>query len=755
MADNDLAAPIQSGEGPAPRGAPLIGPDYRALQAPAVVNTNLPDNGAAERAAAMGRAFREFGDVSAKVGNQLMSQAGREAGAKAGLDPNFQPKTGLASITAYGSAYDAAAHVSYINGTQAQVENALSTAEQDAAGDPVAFQTRAAAIGEAIVKQAPDMYKPELTNMIALRMQAGMTRTRAQAIQTARSDAYESYTSTTGSRIDTALQTASTLPGDQQAALVQKTIEDNRTQLDALVQARAITPERSAILQNKFQAQMTTAVQDQYTNNTVNHFMDLARAGDVDAADRALHQYITDPANSDADKAAVTKAYMTQADTFTQLQGKLHANDVAAIGQSLVQGKGLPAGQGAYGPDIEPQIHQLYKIGAISPELLHSLMDQSMRNQVNSIHDDSSNQLIDAAIHGGPKLDPEDKTVVKAADTYFRTHVAMSGVQPLSDPWVVGASAFARQTNIIPPSVLSQIRIGLISGNPQQAAQAAAAAERIRAANPQLDPYNKDPRSAAIANEINANTHAGMAPAAAYQTAVQTVDRPEAQAKVIKANYAQIVKQDPNGNGKALQDAMDAQVPGLFAKAPPAPVPLQAEYSRLVSTYYGMTQNIDTARKLAVQQTQTTWGMSQMNGTPELVKYPPEKLGITPQVIRSDVAASVKAAGYAGDPSQVHLTPNSNTDASGGRIWTLTHVDPKTGFPDVLLDQANRPLQYQVPAGPDFAKARQALIEQRIALAREQRDANRKNSADQTMYEQQLADQYLNGNPMQRAQAGR
>ena len=83
-----------------------------------------------------------------------------------------------------------------------------------------------------------------------------------------------------------------------------------------------------------------------------------------------------------------------------------------------------------------------------------------------------------------------------------------------------------------------------------------------------------------------------------------------------------------------------------------------------------MTGDINTARTLAAKQVQTTWGISQANGAPELVKYPPERLGVSPDLIRSDVASSVKAAGYQGDPSQVHLTPNANTDASGGRIWT-------------------------------------------------------------------------------------
>ena len=743
MAESDLIPSAQAGQGPAPAGGyGRDAIDYRRLQQPeeGIPLYRLANSGAAARAQELGRVFKEFGEQASSLSDKLATAQGARQGTAAGLDPNFKPKTGLEAVTAYGSAYDAAAHVSYVNGTHAQMENAFSQIEQDTAGDPVAFQTRAQAVADGIVKGAPDLYKPEIQNAAALRMQAGLTRTREQAIQTARSDAFESYTSTTDSRISSALSTAATLPAPQQAALVQKTIADNRTQLDALVQARAITPEKSAVLQNKFQDQMTQAVHDQYTTNTVNHFMDLARAGDRDAADRAMQQYLVDPANSDADRAAVTKQYLTAADAYSQLQSRVHANDIAAVGQSLVGNEKHP---GASGPGIENQIHQLYKQSAISPEGLHSLLDQSMRNQLESIKDDSSNQLLDAALHGGTKLDPTNREVAKAADKYFSTHIAMSGAAPLSDQWTIGAASFARQTNIIPKSVTDQIRIGLISGGPQTAVQAAAAAERIRAANPQIDPYSNDPRSAAIANEINANLHAGMSATAAYQTAMQTIDRPRDQKEIIAKQYGAIIRQDPNGNLKALQSAMDAQVPGWFAHAPPPPVPMQAEYNRLVSTYYTLNQNIDSARSLAAKQVQTTWGVSHMNGAAELTKYPPERLGVTADIIRSDVAASVKSAGFTGDPAQVHLMPNANTDSSQGRNWSLVHTDPTTGLSDVLLDHNNRPLQYQVPAGADFAKARQALIEQKLTAAREQREQQRKTAAEQIPGEQELADFYL------------
>lgn len=755
MAADDLTPRAIEGQGPAGQGFRPYGEDYRQTQRPelGIDPYRLPGSGMAAQAEALQRVFKEFEGIGGNVFNTAEKKLGAEAGAISGAAGHPQPYTGLAAITAYGSAYDAAAHVSYINGTNAQLEDKLTEIEQDSPGDPVAFQTRAKGVVDAILKEAPEIYKPELQTMAALRMHAGLTRTRAQAIEDAKSSAVASYTDTVESRIDAALKTASTLPPDQQGALVQRTIAENRGQLDALVKARAITAEKASEMQAKFEAATTKAVHEQYTSNIVDHFMSYARGGDVDAADKALHGYLADPANSAEDKTAVTKAYIAEVDNFHQAQARLHANDIAAVGQALVGNEKHP---GAYGRGIESRIHQLYKIGALSPEGLHSLLDQSMRNQVQSIKDDSANELLDAALHGGTKLDPTDHAVIKAADKYFQTHTEASSAAPLSDAWITAAAGFARQTNIIPPSVMSQIRIGLISGDPVGAARAAAAGERIRAANPQIDPWANDPKAAAIANSITTNLHAGMAPTAAYQLAVQQADIPPAQKEIVRQNYAQAVRANPGGNLKALQGALDSEAPGWFAHAPPAPVPMQAEFNQLTSTYYTLNGgNLDAARKLAAKQVQTTWGVSHMNGTPELVKWAPERLGVTPEQIRADVASSVQATGYSGDPAQVHLVPNAETDASAGRVWGLVHTDPTTGLSDVILNSRNQPVVYHVPAPPDFAKAQQARFDERLAQARQLRADQRKNTEDRIQGEEELANQYLSGNPQQRAMAGR
>jgi hypothetical protein len=742
MASDNLIPDASPGQGAAPRGSGPSLLDYRSLQAPAQVleQRQIPDNGAASRAEALSRAFADFGSEAGNVARKLNTQAGAQAGAAAGLDPMFAPKTGLASITAYGGAYNAAAHVSYVNNTQASIEDQLSKAEAANQGNPQGFAESAQAIHDAVVKEAPPMYQPEISNMISLRTVAGMTRTREQAIQTARSDAFESYTSTVNGRQSAALETAATLPDDKAQVVIQNTLQENRTQLDALVAARAITPEKSAILQRHFEEQFTSMAQGQHVDGVVQKMMDIARSGDVDSADKALHAYIADPNNSDTDKTVVTQHYLDESEKFQKLQSRVLAPELASVGQQLVQGSGQLAGQGAYGPQIESRIHALYKQGAINPEALRSLMDTSMRNQVQAIGNEADNMLIDAAVHGGQKLDPADKALVNATDTYFKSHIAINGAAPGTDLYASGAVAFARETNIVPPSVRSNVRVGLMSGDPVAAAKAAQLADRLQQANPQASPFDdSEPKLSALSGLINSNLKAGMTPQQSYSLAIQQTSVTPELRETREKNYGKAITAG-TPNNQALQSALNKAAPGLFSSAPAAPVAMQAAYGSLVQQLYDQTGDLPKSQELAAIQLQKTWGVTSVNGKPELTKYPINDRDVP--TVRADIATSAKAAGYDGDPSQIHLTPNALTDQTQGRVWSLTHTD-SNGVEDVLLDSHNQPLQYHVPGAQDFAKQRQQLIDAKMDAARKQRDFERSVSADQIQGEQALSDFYL------------
>src|ERR1700691_2572304 len=145
MADNDLIPPqiANGGTGSLPGGS---GVDYRQLQNPAEVDARGVDRAAsaagdasAQRAAALSNVFKQFEGMGVEGLHEMAIHNGQQAGAAAGMDPNFKPKTGLQAVTAYGQSYNAAAHSTYITSSQLSLEKQLTDIEQQNTGNPDGF----------------------------------------------------------------------------------------------------------------------------------------------------------------------------------------------------------------------------------------------------------------------------------------------------------------------------------------------------------------------------------------------------------------------------------------------------------------------------------------------------------------------------------------------------------------------------------------------------------------------------------------
>lgn len=736
MADEIIPPQIRNGGAGA---APVAtnAPDYRQVQSPDQIDIRHVDmaanemgSAAAGRARELGNLFKEFEGQSSRFGESFALQSGKRAGAAAGAAGRGQEITGLASVTPYAEGYNAAVHQTYITQSQLALEQQLTDIESNSLGDPEGFTRQAMAAVQGAIKGMDPVYQPGMSLWAQARVQAGVNRQNTQKAEDARNTALATYQSATPDLITSALHTAAALPGEQGDAVIQKLISDDQDRLDALVKSRTITPEQAVRLHQKMIDSAHQQMSGQKVDISLQPILQTMRTN-VEAADRLI---VRDDPNLTPDENAARQAeFEKERRAYVETQTRAHVGELTAVHQQLVGGD--------YGPAIEGHLHSLYKAGALSEEGLFGAMAQSLRNQLGAIDHDASLKLIDDVVHGerqGP-LDPKNKEQAKAVDEYFQEHLAQAGT--VSDQqYAIGAAEIFRQTGILPASVQSRIRVGLMSGDPLRAATAAALADKIQKVNPEADAFVANPKLTALSNLINDNLKTGMTAQAAYEMAVRTTDVPESVRKIRDANYRKALSTG-GGNEKALQDTLDAATPGFFSHAPAAPNALKAEFNSLTHEFYDQTGDIGKARDLAAKQLRQHWGMSSINGAPELMKYPiPDALV---PAVRADLAAAAKDTGYAGDPKTLRLTPNGDTDASGGRVWGVTHTDPNTGLEDVLLDKNNRPVRYALPAAPDFKKAREALVEKKLADARAERDAQRQNSADQVKFEQQLADQYL------------
>lgn len=724
-------------------GAPNVGnvraPDYRQLQAPVEVDVRHIDAAADDmaressaRAEELSRAFGAGNDVL-QTGLRI---AGNSAGQKAVAGGNPQPVSGLAALTSYGQGYNNAVHMTYEVNSKVALEGQLAQIESQTQSDPVSYAKQANAAVQAALKQTPEPFRTEMTPWATARVQAGVLRQQQQKADDVRNQALATYQQSTPDLITGALHTAAALPGPQGDAVISKLISDDKDRLNALVASHVITPEQAVTMHQKMVADAQNQMSGQKVTNSLTPIESAMRAN-VETADQMILQ--NDPALTPAQNAARLHTYLQDREQYVKAQTAAHASDLAAVHAQLAGG-----GDDSYGPELEGRLRSLYQAGAFTEEGYFSALSQSVRNQRSNIDDTADMQLVDQIVHGerqGP-LDPKDGAQAAAVDKYFQAHVTLSGANISPDQYAAGAAEVFRQTGILPASVQARIRIGLMSGDPQRAAQAAALAAKVQSVNPTADAFVQNPKLAALSGLINDNLKAGLPPTQAYSLAVGATEVTGEQRKIRDQNYTKALQ--ANGpNSVALQTALNKATPGIFSHAPPAPVAMQAQYDTLVREYYAQTGDIAKARSIAATQLRQTWGLTKVNGSPELMKYPiPD--GQVPTV-RADIASSAKAAGYAGDPAQIHLVPNAATDASGGRIFALVHTDPATGLSDVLLDKNNRPLQYQLPSTQNFAQARQQLIEQKLAAARKERAQQRQDSANASQFETELSNHYLSG----------
>lgn len=167
--------------------------DYRQVQGPEQLDTNLPDSGASARAQALSRTFKEFTDVAANEGSKFSAEAGKQAGAAAGAsgDPNY--RTGWNQFSAYNTAYNNAATGQYAIESQAHADDLAERLRVEANNDPAAFQATYSAARDATLKNAPPMARAALTEIYNRNLAAGMSSISFAQATEQRNTAISSY----------------------------------------------------------------------------------------------------------------------------------------------------------------------------------------------------------------------------------------------------------------------------------------------------------------------------------------------------------------------------------------------------------------------------------------------------------------------------------------------------------------------------------------------------------------------------------
>jgi len=400
--------------------------------------------------------------------------------------------------------------------------------------------------------------------------------------------------------------------------------------------------------------------------------------------------------------------------------GLLHAerrqqfNDqVTALERSITQER-PPA-------NAENQAHALYRKGVYSPEQYTNVLQAIDESRQRAAKSGAEIVTVTEAIASGQRLDPKNEKVVKAVDAVFTESMRVNQIKPGSDEWINNAALIAKRTNILPPEAMSWARKTLLSGEPDLAVPAANAMARFADAAPAAYAYFDDPVIKANAEAIDGLVRAGVPNAKAVEIArANTFDIPKARQDALKATYTK--EKYAADNASELEDRMDgddAFEVGIAGTSPPAPLEMRDEYNGLVRTYFDHTNgDIKRARELAWKDIRGTYGVSTVNGEPEVLKYAPELVfpGVDPAVIRSDIDTAAKGAGV---ETPVRLSPAPRvTGDTHGLLWHLSTVD-EDGHAEVLLDDKNRPLVYAIPTDTaTYLKAQEEAKRKAVDAAR-------------------------------------
>jgi hypothetical protein len=477
-----------------------------------------------------------------------------------------------------------------------------------------------------------------------------------------------------------------------------------------------------------------------------------------------------DPVRNEAFKDQVRHEIQVERGEMIAENQQKYAPQVMALEESLKSGEVDPKRRGM----IWGGYHQNW----LSPEQAGSMLGEDDRINLKKADDGAGRQLIQDAYDGKYFLDPKNAEQKKDANNWFIDSYQNAGIKQGSDAYVNLGAEFAHRTGMIPEPVMDWARSMLVaSKDPNAVYQASQAVDRMRTASPRGFEYaDDDHRLAAISDSVLRLTKAGMGIPEAVQTSRENYARGEDQKKLMAEQWRTA---KPFGKDDSNLDSVLSKQVGddpaltksgwLWGRNPlPHPPAMQADYEELVRSKFDHNGgNVAQAEADAARDIGTKWGITQMNGEPELVKYPPERMyrapdggpGLTAQDIRTDIEQHVaggefkdsfvhwdadtrKMVPFKPDAKNVHLVSVPGvTDQSGGKRWGVMYAD-EAGAPETLYDKNHNPLMYDLPVKQqDYVKMKtQALSD---AKAKALKELNDRNSAEADAQKALLQDQSM------------
>lgn len=410
-----------------------------------------------------------------------------------------------------------------------------------------------------------------------------------------------------------------------------------------------------------------------------------------------------------------------------------HAGELADIYRNI--GANTATGQTQIDTDL------LWNKGAFTPAEYASLSSRIDESRRQAMVDAALAGTIRQALEAGTPLDPNNANVMKALSATFAADT--TGVEVGSQSWQAAASAYATRARVLPEQASTWARLGLRSPDPAVAAKAAQFLGGVDATAG--DAYARlDADTKAMAGMINSMIAGGTSPEKAAEIARERLI--DANPAMVAARQKQFTE-NLNGPGSAiakqstsiLRGLVDDDFdPSIFGSAPEITQALDVDFRGQLEKYYVKTGDLDLAKSMAWSDLKRVYGPTKVNGRSEMMAFPPERFGITPEEVKTDLSAFLaknpQADGSTAD--DIKLVPDSLTMRQIASVYDGQPVLPSyrvvTKSGDLLTDANHTVIRYVIPQAEELAKKIQearakaeADAQQMVDEARRARDSHR------------------------------
>lgn len=351
----------------------------------------------------------------------------------------------------------------------------------------------------------------------------------------------------------------------------------------------------------------------------------------------------------------------------------------------------LAAGKPA--PDDKQVAQMLYQKSAIGQEQYAANLASIDRANQKQADQNLALEKTLAAYQSHTPLDP--KTDKGDVNDLFLSMTQKA--TPGTPEWNNIGVDIAAKTGVIPQATVDYSRANLVSGKPQQAVDAAMTISRLRDASPRGASFGIDQPTNALATQISSMVKAGTDQQTAVDIARKNQDISTTQHKLLDDRWKQL---KPEVSARSVLPSLlnndNHFRAGFFTGTPNVPPAMMGEFNNLTRDYFNYTGgDLKQAQQLAVNDLKSIWGVTEVNGKRELMKYAPESMvpGLTAAMIRDDIDASMpnsKGAILAPLPG-----PGGTEDTHGLR-WTLMAPN-KFGMMDTLKTPQGNDVTYALP----------------------------------------------------------